>query len=449
MNLSQRHHTRRTMLVSAAITVAAVAAGSATDAVGRQVQGSQDEVDAALAEGGTLTYWTWTPSAEAQAAAFEEEYPNVDVEVVNVGTGSDHYTKLENAIRAGSGAPDVAQIEYHALPQFAFPGHLVDLGQYGFEEFADDYLPSAWESAHGGTDALYALPQGGGPMLLLYNNSLFEEHGVAVPTTWDEYVVAARALKEADPSIYITSDTGDAGFIMGMIWQAGGRPFSVDGDQVTINFDDEGTQRFTSMWNQLLQEDLLSSVPGWTEEWFKALGDGTIATLPAGSWMADIVQDNVAEGAGDWRVAPMPTYDGAEPVSSEHGGSHEAVLSQSANPALAAGFLRWLNHEEGNQIYMDEGGLPATITDIESPDFVNVEWEYFGGQQVNQVAVDAANVVGEGWEFLPYQTYANSIAGDTIGQAYVNGTDLNDGLLAWQEALVEYGRQQGFDVNGE
>ncbi len=77
----------------------------------RRRLGSQD-LDAALEEGGTITYWTWTPSAEAQVAAFEDQYPNVDVKLVNAGTGNDHYTKLQNAIKAGSGGPDVAQIEY-------------------------------------------------------------------------------------------------------------------------------------------------------------------------------------------------------------------------------------------------------------------------------------------------------------------------------------------------
>ena len=49
------------------------------------------------------------------------------MKLVNAGTGNDHYTKLQNAIKAGSGGPDVAQIEYQALPQFSLPGSLVDL----------------------------------------------------------------------------------------------------------------------------------------------------------------------------------------------------------------------------------------------------------------------------------------------------------------------------------
>jgi hypothetical protein len=37
------------------------------------------------------------------------------------GTGNNQYTALQNAIAAGKGVPDVAQIEYYALPQFALP----------------------------------------------------------------------------------------------------------------------------------------------------------------------------------------------------------------------------------------------------------------------------------------------------------------------------------------
>ena len=110
---------RRTLAVAAtaALAVGALAACSTgADATGG---GSADDLDAALEAGGKLTYWSWTPSAEAQVAAFEEAYPNVDVELVNAGTDTEQYTKLQNAIKAGSGAPDVAQIEYYALPQFA------------------------------------------------------------------------------------------------------------------------------------------------------------------------------------------------------------------------------------------------------------------------------------------------------------------------------------------
>ena len=118
---------------------------------------------AALKKGGSITCWTWPPSAEAQVKAFMAEYPNVKVNLVNAGTGNDHYTKLQNAIKAGSGAPDVAQIEYQALPQYALPGYLVDLRQYGLDSLESDYTPSTWRAVHAG-DGLYGRPQGSGPI---------------------------------------------------------------------------------------------------------------------------------------------------------------------------------------------------------------------------------------------------------------------------------------------
>ena len=78
---------------------------SATDASGGSPAGDVaaggSALDAALEKGGDLTYWTWTPSAEAQVAAFEKAYPNVKVNLVNAGGANDQYTKLQNAIKAG------------------------------------------------------------------------------------------------------------------------------------------------------------------------------------------------------------------------------------------------------------------------------------------------------------------------------------------------------------
>jgi multiple sugar transport system substrate-binding protein len=450
MKTNHRRRIRPLVLVTAALTasslVLAACGGSAkSDDGGDQSQASPDAVDAALQKGGTITYWSWTPSAEAQVKAFEKEYPNVKVNYVNAGTGNDHYTKLQNAIKAGSGAPDVAQVEYQALPQFALPGSLVDLRQYGFDTYESAYTPSTWTAVHAG-DGLYGLPQDSGPMALFYNKDVFDKYGIAVPKTWDEYVAAAKKLHQADPKKYITNDTGDAGFTTSMIWQAGGKPFTTEDKTVTINLQDPGTQKWTGLWNQLVTGGLVASIPGWSDEWFKALGDGTIATLNVGAWMPGVLEASVKNGAGKWRVAPMPTYDG-QPATAENGGSTQSVLKQSANPALAAGFVRWLNHDGGVKPFLASGGFPSTVADLKDPAFVDKKSAYFGGQQINQVLTAAAGSVVTGWSYLPYQLYANTIFGDTVGKSYQAKSDLDTGLNAWQDALVSYGNQQGFQTN--
>jgi multiple sugar transport system substrate-binding protein len=442
---------RRALAVLAAGTVAAIAlagcsTGGSSGGGAAAGDGTFDSVKAALEKGGEITYWSWTPSAEAQVEAFEKAYPNVKVNLVNAGTNNDEYTKLQNAIKAGSGAPDVVQVEYQAFPQFSLTDSFVDLAQYGFADFEDDYTASTWGSVTSG-DAIWGLPQDSGPMALFYNKSVFDAAGIAVPTTWDEYYEAAKAIHAANPDAYITNDTGDAGFATSMIWQAGGQPFQTDGTDVTIDLQDAGSKKWTENWNRLVTEGLVAPTSSWSDEWFRGLGDGSIATLVIGAWMPGNLISGAPDGAGDWRVAPMPTYDGT-PASAENGGGGEAVTSQSKNPALAAGFLWWLNNSEDSiKIFLESGGFPSTNAELSSEDFLSEAPEYFGGQKINEVLADAAKNVVKGWNYLPYQVYANSIFGDTVGQSYQNGTDLNEGLVTWQDALAEYGNSQGFSVN--
>ncbi|WP_314452571.1 sugar ABC transporter substrate-binding protein [uncultured Microbacterium sp.] len=426
----------------AAVSLTACGAGGG----GTAAPGSASDLDAALEAGGELTYWTWTPSGEAQAEAFMKEYPNVKVTVVNAGTATDEYTKLQNAITAGSGAPDVAQIEYYALQQFALSDGLLDLGGYGFGDLEGDYTASTWGAVNlnGG---IYGLPQDSGPMVMIYNKAVFDQFGLTVPTTWDDYIAQAKKLTAADPSKFITNDAGDPGFTQPLIWQAGGQPYTTDGTNVTIDLQDAGSTQFADMWNQLLEPGLLSDIPTWSDDWYKALGNGTISTIITGAWMPGILESSVPEGAGNWRVAPLPSYDGSA-ATAENGGSAQSVIKQSKNPALAAAFLKWLNNSESSiDVFLGSGGFPSTTAQLEDPAFVGATSEYFGGQDVNKVLVEASQNVVEGWQYLPFQVYANSVFPDTVGQAYANRTDLNAGLQAWQDNLVDYGNAQGFTVN--
>ncbi len=403
-------------------------------------------LDAALEKGGKITYWSWTPSAEDQVAAFEKAYPKVDVTLVNAGTGNDHYTKLQNSIEAKSGGPDVAQIEYFAMPQFALSDALLDLTPYGVGELKDKYTASTWNHVVSG-DKLYGLPQDSGPMALFYNAKVFKQHKIEVPKTWDEYIAAAKKLTAADPKKFITADIGDAGFTTSMIWQAGGHPFSVEGTDVKVNFADEGTKKWTNTWNQLVAGDLLSDIPPWSDAWYKALSDGTVATLPTGAWMPGVLEGSVAKASGDWAVAPMPTYDGT-PVTAESGGGAQAVMKQSKEPALATAFLRWLNSDPASlKVFTGKGGFPSTVAELKDPAFVDAPSKYFGGQKINQVLTAAAGQVAPDWNYLPFQVYANSVFNDNVGQSYAKKEDLNKGLASWQEALVTYGKAQGFKVN--
>lgn len=284
-------------------------------------------------------------------------------------------------------------------------------------------------------------------MAMFYNKAVFDQYGLTVPTTWDEYIATAEKLHTANPDAYITNDTGDAGFATSMIWQAGGAPFTTtDSTDVKINLQDEGSKKFADTWNQLIEKDLIAPTSSWSDEWYRGLGDGTIATLNIGAWMPGNLETGVPEASGDWRVAPLPVYEAGDTASAENGGGGDAVLAQSKNKLAAAGFVEFMNSGDGTQISIDAGGFPSTVADLESDEFLGYESEYFGGQKINEVLVQSASDVVKGWSYLPFQVYSNSIFSDTVGQSYAEKSDLNTGLTDWQKAITAYGTEQGFTV---
>lgn len=425
----------------AATVLALAACGSETPAS----TDSDTDVQAALAKGGKITVWSWEPTLKQVVKDFQTKYPNVTVDLVNAGTGDKQYTALQNAITAGSGVPDVAHIEYYALPQFALAKSVADLKPFGASGLDGKFTPGPWNGVHSG-DGIYGLPMDSGPMALFYNDEVFKKYAVSVPTTWTEYVDAARKLHAADPKVYIANDTGDAGFTTSLIWQAGGRPYKVDGTNVTVDFTDAGTAKFADTWQTLINEKLLAPISSWSDGWYKGLGDGTIATLAIGAWMPANLESGVAAGAGKWRVAPLPQWQAGGKVSAENGGSSLAIPAASQNKALAYAFVEYATNGAGATTRAAAGAFPATVADLTSSAFLDKSFDYFGGQKVNQVLAAAAQNVATGWSYLPFQVYANSVFNDTVGKAYVSSTTLKDGLAAWQASSKKYGTEQGFTV---
>jgi len=431
-----------------AVMLALAACGGGDDdktTGGTAASGSEADVTAALAKGGNLTVWAWDGTIKDVVAGFEKKYPNVKVNLVNAGTGDKQYTALQNAVAAGNGVPDVAQIEYYAVLQFALAKSLANISGYGASGLKSDFTPGPWNAVTP-TGGVYGLPLDSGPMALFYNKEVFDKYKIALPTTWTEYVEAARKLHKANPKVYMTGDTGDAGFTTSMIWQAGGKPFTVDGTNVTINLADPGSSKFATTWQPMITEKLVASIPPWTDQWFKALGDGTIASLPTGAWMPGNLVSGAAAGSGKWRVAPMPQWDTGASASAENGGSSLGVMDKSANKALAYAFVKYASVDEGKDIRIKGGAFPSTTSDLTSPAFLSTPFPYFGGQKANEIFAKSAQDVVPGWSYLPFQVYANSIFNDTVGKAYVSSTTLADGLKTWQEQSAKYGTEQGFTV---
>ena len=162
---------------------------------------SQADIDKAMKTPTQLTFWTWVPNIDKEVALFEKKYPAVKVKVVNAGQGTPQYTKLRTALKANSGAPDMVQIEFQAIPTFTITDSLLDLRPYGASALKSTFVDWTWGQVSGSGGEIWAIPQDTGPMGMLYRADLFDKYGITVPKTWDEFAAAARKLHTADPNV--------------------------------------------------------------------------------------------------------------------------------------------------------------------------------------------------------------------------------------------------------
>lgn len=299
---------------------------------------------------------------------FEKANPDIRVKWTNISG----YGNLNTAIQDGYGTPDVAQIEYYALLQYAVSGQLLDLTDKIGSDYSNFFTLGTWSSVQlaGRT---YGLPMDSGPMGFFYNEDVFRQAGVDATKikTWDDYYEAAEKLKEI--GAYIVADSGDGSFYDAMVWLAGGQPFhtSADGKTVTIDLDeDAGTQRFTEFWQKMIDEGLVDTTSAtWSDRWKSRVGTGTIASVFSGAWMPSLLLSNVPGAAGLWRVAPMPTYDG-QPTNAESGGSALTVLQLTRKPDAAYRFVDFVAHDaQGISARVDGGAFPADYATLNSADF--------------------------------------------------------------------------------
>jgi multiple sugar transport system substrate-binding protein len=216
------NRTRRT--IGGAFAAVALIAGAAAQHAGA----SPEEV--------TLSYFTFSAAPDhledldAIVTAFEEENPNVHIEV-QTAAFADYFTSLQTQIAGGS-APDTFELNYENFVTYARSGALLDLGPY-LEGSIDParYYPLALDGfSDEGTQ--YGLPATFSDVVLIFNRTLFDEAGLDYPTaewTWDDYTSAAEALTDADAGVYGGFQPVSFFEFYKSLAQAGGQFFDADG----------------------------------------------------------------------------------------------------------------------------------------------------------------------------------------------------------------------------
>lgn len=409
----------------------------------------QSDIDKALQTPTTLTFWTWVPGIQEQVDLFQKQYPSIKVTVENVGTGTAQNTKIRTAIQSGTGAPDVVQMRYQDLSSFTVTETLLDLAPYGAGDLKGDYAEWVWNQVSFG-DKVYGIPQDSGPMGNLYREDILSAAGVTEPpATWDAYATAAEAVKSKTGSYISNLAANDASQTLGLLWQAGVKPFTFDGSKtVSVALTGDAAKKAMSYWQKLIKSDLVSVDPDYTDQWYQGLASGKYAGWVTAAWGPVFLQGTAGATAGKWRAAALPQWSAGEAKSGNWGGSSDAVLKTTKNPIAAYELTRWINHEKApTQLFTTKQlFFPTAKETLADPGFLSRKADFYGGQQVNKLFADISETVDTQFEWLPYMDFAASSFKETLGKAMADKGDLVVGLEAWQKALVDYGKAQGFTV---
>lgn len=431
--------------------VAAVVAASALLAAGCGGSGDGDGGGGDADGPVKIKVWAWYPAFKPVVDLFNKTHTDVQIEWTNAGTGQDQYTKLQTALKAGKGAPDVVMIELQEIPTFQLTKYLVDMGEYGAGAVKGNYVDWAWKQVSNG-GKVYAIPVDAGPMAMLYRKDIFDKYQLTVPKTWAEFKEQAQKLKKASPTSFMTDfGANDGGFMTGLFWQAGARPFdytAAKSPNIGLSVNSAQAKSTMAYWQDMVDSGLADTTAFQTTDFYTGLTTGKYATYLAAGWGPGYLASVAKKTAGKWRAAPLPQWTAGANAQGDWGGSAFAVTDQSDHPKEATKVAMEIFgvNKDAWRIGIDQAFLFPTVTPILEWDyFRGKKYDFFGGQKVNEVFVPAYNAIGE-FHWSPFNSYYFSQLTTAMGQAIEKKSSWPVALDTVQQNLSEYASQQGFKV---
>ncbi|NGO78554.1 sugar ABC transporter substrate-binding protein [Streptomyces sp. YC504] len=431
--MSRTSRTSRIALTAsiASLALFATACGGGDDDKGSGKSGSADKPV-------TITYWSATSGAKETADAFNKTHKNVKVKFSLIPAGPEGVTKLSNAVKGGN-APDVATMDYSALPEYASTGGLEDLSEVAGEHVKGEF-PENIQSLVNLGGKTWAVPFDVTPIEMFYRKDIFKKAGVEVPKTWDEYRAAAEKINKMDPKVKITNfGGGDPALLAGLSWQAGAKWYGTEGDSWKINMTDAASTKVATYWDDLLKDGLASKTPLWGEGEAKERATGKTATIIGAAWSAGGFSVGYPDAKGKWGIAPIPTWDG-KPATGMYGGT-SYIAPKGSDTEAAAEFIKWVTTDPEamkarlSSLKTPSSALPANeaMREVAAKEF---DGSYFEGQDVYKLAGEAADTIVPGWTWGPVNQQVNL----KQGAAGADHTKmLTEGQTAGEKAITDRG----------
>jgi len=438
-----RHRLRGSLVIALSALLVASCSG------GTQVEGGGSSNEGKQGEKVELTYWSWAPGMDKTVQVWNDSHPDIQVTVNKQDGGDPAVTKLLTAIKAKSGAPDLMQAEYQAIPTMVAAGALADITEDVDPSLKDRFAPGVWNAVTLGTDALYAVPQDSGPMVFYYRADVFEKVGVEVPTTWDEYADAARTIHEKDPKVFLgTFSATDPGWFAGLTQQNGASWWGIDGESWNVAIDSDESRQVAEFWGGLVEEGVIDNTPMYTPGWNAALSKGLQVGWLSAVWGPGVLAGSAENTKGKWRIAPMPQWS-STPSTGNWGGSSTAVTSQSEHRAEAAEFAAWINTDPAgvkalatiSTVYPADQ-KEAAVALSSPPDFFASQPDFY------DIVAGVADTAGK-FVYGPNTNVAYSAYNDAFGKAAQSKSQAAflDALTEMQSVTLENLKDSGFSTS--
>lgn len=385
----------------------------------------------------TLKVWSWrTEDVEAYNTifdVFEEQHPNITVEFE--AFQNTEYNQILTTGLAGSDGPDVPMVRaYGQLQPNIEAGQLepIDDKVEGLDAFAPSVIAGAKGKADGKT---YAVPLATQTLQMFYNKAIFDEHGLEVPTTWDEFIDVNEKLLAAGvtPMALGAKDDWILPIFSDIIGSAryGGSEFEekvLAGETDFTDPDYVAALQLVSDVQKYLTPDVVGV--SYTDSQIQ-FTSGQAAQFPGGSFEIATFRNQAPDlEFGSYQV-PVP--DGAvldAPVSPAYADGNFAVNTKSKHQDEAFELLNWLATPEFGQLVADELNQFSAIPGVEYEDEVMKEaWaNYEEGQAPYLLLVD----------FRYGEPLGTAVLGAEVQKMFLGQTDAAGAAAALQAGISQW-----------
>jgi N,N'-diacetylchitobiose transport system substrate-binding protein len=258
-------------------------------------------------------------------------------------------------------SPDIVEVGNTQAPAFTSVGAFRDLSGIYEDLGGDDLLPGFVEAgSYDGT--LFAAPYYSGARVVFYNTAQYEQAGVDVPGTLDDYVANAGTIAAAIPGVSGVYWPGQDWYnALPFIWENGGEIAVLDGDEWDAQLSSPESLAGLEQVAEVMASSTAPKDGDETDVWVP-FREAQGATLSAPSWAywsiiadADQAPTELTDTLGYFA---LPGKDGGA-AQVFAGGSNIAISAKSANPTLAENALKIIFSDEYQSILAANGLVPA------------------------------------------------------------------------------------------